>query len=318
MTRVKAPNMTLIEVPPWGQMDEGLLADLASQQIPLDWRPRQAIKKMTYQKWLDTRIRQISKHLWPLYAPGGSTWQTAAVKHLFDVDFSLLAGLHSRLRLPINGFFGSTVTHSDLFTEEDDDNIGFGLNYARYDPTLVPIVVSQLRDVLRAGYTDKVGTIDLQMKQVFQRPRPWQIAFIQSRSTYQYRWAATADTSSLVSGHCLQGLMGVCSVYAELGALMTDRSIQVLEQFAVDIGDRRVFAGVHYPSDSLSSWYTASALLPHVFKPSRISAVKRFMKNAIEKRSAVFAAIKHSIRSSKNSPYKWMVATIASNLRPRK
>jgi hypothetical protein len=309
MTRAKTA-LTSIEVPPWGQMDEGLLADLASQQTPLDWRPR---KTMTYQKWRNARIRDISKHLWPLYVPGSATWKTGAVKLLFDVDFGLMAGLHSRLRLPINGLFGSTVTHSDFFAEEDDDNIGFGLNYTRYDPTLAPLVAGQLRDVLRAGYTDKVGTIDLQLKQVFQRPRPWQMAFIQGRPNYQYRWAATADTSSLVCGHCLQGLIGVCSVYSDLGSLMSKRSIQVLEQFAVDIGDRRVFAGVHYPSDNLSSWYMASALLPHVFKPARVSAVKRFMKNAIAK-SAVFAAIKHSIRSSKNSPYKWMVGAIASNL----
>jgi hypothetical protein len=242
-------------------------------------------------------------------------WKTGAVKHLFDVDFNLLAGLHPHLLRPINGLFASTVTHSDLFTEEDNDNIGFGLSYTRYDPSLDTLVESQLRDVLRAGYTDKAGTIDLQLKQVFQRPRPWQMAFIQSRPTYKYRWAATADTSSLVCGHCLQGLIGVCSVYADLGSLMTKRSIQVLEQFAVDIGDRRVFAGVHYPSDNLSSWYTASALVPYVFKASHVAAVKRFMKNAIQKRSAVFAAIKHSIRSSKNSPYKWMVRAIARNLR---
>jgi hypothetical protein len=310
--RAKASPMTSPDVPPWGQMDEGLLGDLASQQIPLDWRPRQAA--MTYQKWLDARVRHISTHLWPLYVPGGSAWKTGAVKTLFDVDFRLLAALHSHLRLPINGFFGSTVTHSDFFAEEDDDNVGFGVNYTRYDPTLDPVVGSRLRDVLRAGYTDKAGTIDLQLKQLFQRPRPWQVAFIQGRSTYQYRWAATADTSSLVCGHCLQGLIGVCSVYADLGSLMTKRSIQVLEQFAVDIGDRRVFAGVHYPSDNLSSWYTASALLPHVFKPSRVSPVKRFMRNAIAK-SAVFAAIKDSMKSSRNSPYKWMVGAIASNLR---
>jgi hypothetical protein len=308
----KARLLTSMDVPPWGQMDEGLLADLASQQNPLDWRPRQTI---TYQRWLAARVSQIAKHLWPLYVPGGSTWKTGAVKHLFDVDFRLLEALHPHLLLPIDGCFGSTVTHSEFFTEEDNDDIGFGLNYARYDPTLAPLVAGQLRDVLRAGYTDKVGTIDLQLKQIFQRPRPWQMAFIQGRSTYQYRWAATADTSSLVCGHCLQGLIGVCGVYADLGSLMTKKSIQVLEQFAVDIGDRRVFAGVHYPSDNLSSWYTASALVPHVFEPSRVPALKRFMKNAIQKRSIVFAAIKHSARSSKTSPYKWMIGAIARNLR---
>jgi hypothetical protein len=293
-------------------MDEGLLAYIKSAPVPADWRPPN-----NYQKWRNAKIKQIDAMLWPTYGANGSAWGSPRVARLFKADFSLLATLHPQLGVPIKALFGSTVTHSDLFAEEDDGKIGFGFDYARYDPTLAPLVAAQFRIVLQAGYVNKVGTMPLQLKNVFQRPRPWQMAFIQGRSTYQYRFAASADTSSLISGHCIQGLIGVCNIYAELGPLMTAQSIDVLKQLAVDIGDRRVFAGVHYPSDSLSSWFTAAELVPHVFAPSRAPAVKRFLHSAIKQKSVVYAAIRAHVASHQNSPYKSIVNAIDKSIRPR-
>jgi len=291
-------------------MDEALLADMESTPVPPDWRPHPPLDSPTYMQWREATIRQIATTLWPIYDADESAWDSRAVADLFDADFSLLASLHSQLGLPIRGWFSTAVTHSDMFAEEDDGKIGFGHDYSRYDPTLVPLARDQFRSVLQAGYLNKVGTIPLQFKQVFQRPRPWQVAFIQGRSTYQYRFAASADTPSLVSGHCLQGSLGVCNVFAELGDTMSATSIEVLKQFMVDIGDRRVFAGVHYPSDSLSSWFTASELIPRVFVPSRVSAVKKLLRDAINDKSAVYAAIREHVASHHDSPYGAIVAAI--------
>jgi hypothetical protein len=304
--------MIAAELPPWGQMDEGLLADMASMPVPPDWRPNHAFKT-----WRDAQIKQIAAMLWPIYVPNGSAWKTRAVARLFDADFSLLAPLHSQLGLPIRGMFGTTVTHSDMFAEEDDGNIGFGNDYGRYDPTLVPLAKDQFRNALRAGYSNKVATIPLQFKQVFQRPRPWQVAFIQGRTTFRYRVAASADTPSLVSGHCLQGSLGVCNIFAELGHVMSPKSIEVLKHFAVDIGDRRVFAGVHYPSDSLSSWFAALQLIPCVYQPSRVPSIKKFLRSAIKDKSVVFAAIREHVASNRDSPYKAIVAAISRSTPPR-
>jgi hypothetical protein len=286
-------------------MDEGLLADISSEPPPADFRPPHI-----FRDWRDAKIQQIGDLLWPVYNPGNSAWQSPAVAKLFDADFDLLANLHSHLGLSIKGVFGTTVTHSDLFAEEDDEKVGFGCDYTRYDPTLPPLAEGQFRNILRAGYVNKVGTIPLQFKQKLQRPRPWQVAFIQGRSGYQYRVAASADTPSLISGHSIQGLMGVCNIFAELGHMMSKQSIEVLMQFAVDIGDRRVFAGVHYPSDNLSSWFTSSELVPYVFGPSRASDVKQFLRGAIEKKSVVYAAIRKHMASNPNSPYESIVEAI--------
>lgn len=309
--------MTSAAVPPWGELDEDYLADLAKRPNPQDWSPPDTLQAPTFERWRDGIINQIATMVWPIFDSTNSVWKAREVSTLFDADFALLDSLHSHLLLPIKGVFSTTVTHSDLFTEEDDRTIGFGFDYARYDPTLEPLAANQFRGLVRAGYINKVGTLDLQMKRVFQRPRPWQMALIQNRTAYRYRVAATADTPSLVSGHCLQGLMGVCNVFAEVGHSLTELSTEVLMQFAVDIGDRRVFAGVHYPSDNLSSWFTASQLIPCVFGASRAPAVKQFMWNAIENKSAVFAAIRDSIGSTSSSPYESIVEAIRESSCPR-
>jgi hypothetical protein len=62
-----------------------------------------------------------------------------------------------------------------------------------------------------------------------------------------------------------------------------------LAQYMVDIGDRRVFAGVHYPSDNIASWIMALSLMPEVYAdPVRIEG---FVRKAIFERSRVFQMI---------------------------
>ena len=105
--------------------------------------------------------------------------------------------------------------------------------------------------LLQLGLHRKVGTFALQIKERLQRPRAYQVALIQGRAGFLHRPAATADTPSMCSGHCLQGSLAGCRVFDSDARRMTNRSIEILQQFTVDIGDRRVFAGVHYPSDNL-------------------------------------------------------------------
>lgn len=71
--------------------------------------------------------------------------------------------------------------------------------------------------------------------------------------------------------------------------------IEALEQFGVDIGDRRVFAGVHYPSDNLSSWILALRLGREVFADPRVWL---FLAEAIQKRSAVYQTLVSSGKSA--------------------
>jgi hypothetical protein len=302
-------------LPPWGQMEERLLASIDASTVPIDWTPEDHSEPTLskWKEWVKKIVTTVSTTLWPVYEPGSTTWDASLTK-LLDTDFSLLDDLHDYLGLPIDGMYPTTVLHSDCFMEEDNGDIDFGTDYERYDPTLLPHALQCLPTILMAGIADKVGTLDLQLKQFFQRPRAHQVAFLQQRTNYNYRWACTANTSSLVSGHCLQASLAGCTAFAALGKDMSNESIGVLGQFTMDIGDRRVFAGIHYPSDNLASWYVALNLLPRVFDKDTAQKTKEFLVTAIATKSRVFDAIRNNLTTDPDSPYRAIVDAIVRSI----
>jgi hypothetical protein len=95
----------------------------------------------------------------------------------------------------------------------------------------------------------------------------------------------------MISGHSLQGLIGVGAVMEQIlqsGIPFNSDSWTALSQYAVDIGDRRVFAGIHYPSDNLSSWIVLMRLANFIY---RSHEVKSKLWSAITERSLVYRLI---------------------------
>ncbi len=304
-----AQKTTSLRLPPWGRMEAKLEALREGAVVPIDWNPPDG-SPVTMRKWnrfLGDLTHGIDSMLWPVYQTESASWSSPEVARLFDADFKLLKAIQPNLGLPISALFPTKVVHSVLFKEEDDRNIAFGSGYERYDPTLDPVVANGLTTVLIAGMADKVGSLDLQLKQIFQRPRPYQVAFLQGRNDFGYQWARTGNTPSLVSGHCLQASLAGCTAYAAYAKRLEPHSVEVLKQFTVDIGDRRVFAGVHYPSDNLASWYVALTLVPFVFDKAHSAAARDFLWSAISTKSAVFAAIRAQAAADAQSPYKMIV-----------
>jgi hypothetical protein len=278
----------------------------------MDWRLRPTGKPTLreWEHWRHDTIRPLSQMLWPIYKPGVSRRSANRIAALNDTDFMLLSSLRRHFDQPISSRYPTTITHSVLFSEEDDNNIGFGSHYERYDPQLAFELRKELPGLLQKGYHQKVGTLALQIKEKLQRPRAYQVAFIQSRPDFTNQPAATADTPSMCSGHCLQASMAGGQFFDEAGPHMSQSSIEILQQFTVDIGDRRVFAGVHYPSDNLASWWTALHLIPRVFTAKRRNSVLKFLGDAITGKSLVFDAIRSQASSNKRSPYAKIVQKI--------
>jgi hypothetical protein len=75
-------------------------------------------------------------------------------------------------------------------------------------------------------------------------------------------------------------------------------------QYAVDFGDRRVMAGVHYPSDNLGSWLLALDLIPRVCSPDTGAEVKRRIWTAISARSVIFRILKRVLGGSQEHVYR--------------
>ena len=145
-----------------------------------------------------------------------------------------------------NGVAWPNVSHLHLFSNEDREG------------TAVLRLLLELAtgDGWRDEYSEAAitcGHIALRLKDRFQRPRPYQAALLMA-SDITPHLAETAQTPSFPSGHALQAY---CVVAAVLNAVASTTTISpgltALMRLAHDIGDRRVLAGVHYPSDNYAS-----------------------------------------------------------------
>jgi len=124
------------------------------------------------------------------------------------------------------------------------------------------------------------GAVGLRFKDTFQRARPYQVAFMLG-SPLQHRLATSATTPSFPSGHALQ-------TYCEVAAILDlDLSLaadiqSALFSLAHDVGDRRVLAGVHYPSDNYASAMIFNEIVSLAW-PVAFSKGLRFGRSAEER-----------------------------------
>lgn len=294
--------MPLNSLPPWGVMESYLQGQMGLRVIPEAWRRLDGSKpsEADLENWRAAVTGELASLLWPTFDARTLQWSKPPDERLNEADFELLHALEGKLTEPIS--YGTFEMHSRFFKEEDDEAKGLGLNYERYDPNLPQYLVGDLPNILFAGFDRKLGSLHYQIKQSFQRPRAYQLAALRGWN-YHGVWAKTGGTPSFISGHCLEGSIAVCSAFALFGMAVDAVSLEILKQFCVDIGDRRVFAGVHYPSDNLGSWITAFHVLPHVFDAAIEPAVRKFLWDAIDSKSIVFAAIKAHVDRDETSVY---------------
>jgi len=129
------------------------------------------------------------------------------------------------------------------------------------------------------------------IKALLQRPRPYQAALMIGYPHFINEVTQTGLTPSACGGHCVQGVLGIGGVYEyfiQSGVDLQEKSQDSLKLYAVDIGDRRVMAGIHYPSDNLSSWILFMNLADRVYRNPKI---KCWIWHAIRHRSFVYQTI---------------------------
>lgn len=299
-----SPALSAWPWPPYGYMHTGFQWDIDSDRVPdtFLWQGRPATES-EFAAYIHGEARTLADFLWPTYDRPTGRWQGAAEQQavaLTLADLELMAQLRGELfkeaqaaGRPLN------ATHRSLFEQED----------MSAQPTLelyLPNLPAELLAALKAGITKGfggLGTTHLRFKELFQRPRPYQVAFLLDRP-FEYEFGKSAVTPSLVSGHSLQGL-----VVRTFGYMAARRALEnhpngvaSLQQYCVDIGDRRVFAGVHYPSDNIASWYCGLRLCDYIFGGVG-QVAKEFMWEAISKRSTVYGALVKAAEAA-SSPYR--------------
>lgn len=92
--------------------------------------------------------------------------------------------------------------------------------------------------------TEDLGALVVQLKNHYQRPRPFQVAFYTEQNLHPYD-SVSAQSPSYPSGHAIQGYF-LCNLIA---FHYEDKKEQLLK-IAKQIADSRIILGLHYPSDN--------------------------------------------------------------------
>jgi hypothetical protein len=209
----------------------------------------------------------------------------------------------------------SAVSHHDLFTKEDDcggTNIFSNFNF--YNKTADDKTLAAVQDLSWQANDNKQTPVGYLFKSDLQRPRPMQMALRFGFHSFEYFDATSSLTPSMCSGHCLQGLISVGAVierFLDDGVDLTPDLTFALSQWAVDIGDRRVMAGVHYPTDSLCSWVLFLRMAESVYHRPE---VRDILSRAITSHSYIHREILRFAETEEGQVYKRPLRLLESSL----
>jgi hypothetical protein len=298
--------------PPYGFMiEEWRTLIVGNGSAPSDWvrRPEEWLP------WREGMLDLIADKLWPRYDLHAAAWTgraTALMESLTIADFELLQILRRRIGddVPLpDGPLGNKY----LFRIEDEADVvdastKFQIDRSA-DATLYQYLIGCLSDrqarALSSNYiaemAKKAGNVDLEMKVFLQRPRAYQIAYMLNQNWFSHNHAKSAVTPAMISGHCFEACMGGLAAAQKARLLgFPQVALELIARHTIDVGDRRVFAGVHYPSDNLASWIVALQLAELV---GCTGGERQWLLDSIRQYSEVFGLISEHVDANKMSPF---------------
>jgi PAP2 superfamily len=301
---------------PYGSLNNFYRGRINQSLIPQDWQalssPEPTARDAAWRSWRSGVLRDLAEVLWPLYDWEHMQWVGSATNFARDLTRCDLAIMVKMLNPPEGRRFlkppespnlaPNPPDHKTLFEYEDGKH-RFGADYGVYDVRVPQWLSTSAASIMNNAIDTKIGSVSLQFKVYFQRIRPYQVAMAWGLKEFEHELALTSMSPALPSGHGLQGLIAAASVYEtwiEAGLTMDKSSIASLGQFAVDVGDRRVMAGIHYPSDNIASWILALLLGPLVF---RRTDTTRFLWSAIHEQSHIYKLIAAMIQSGEGGSF---------------
>jgi hypothetical protein len=292
------------KLPPYGYMNDAWMYDVRTRRVPVRFRLGGGdADEAEFQAWLEKNVNEMANYLWPQWKDGkwhGKARDTAWA--LTEADLNLMdTALRGKLRERVACRSQEEQgTHAAFFEAEDLNSPIDTL--AKYDPAISAPLMIDLKKAMTQALVD-FGPAPLRFKQCFQRPRPYQTAFLLNRP-FTYEWGKSAVSPSLISGHCVQAMVAGGNGYVKnlrrLGLIAGAE--ENLMQWTVDAGDRRVFAGVHYPSDNVSSWIIALTVSDNYVFGELGNEAKAFLSAAI-RRSLVYQAIESAVKADPKSPF---------------
>jgi hypothetical protein len=296
--------------PAYGFMHQFWMQDVESRRVPVGFqvegRPGTAAE---WQEYLEQETDELARFLWPRFDRRRRVWVGAAVASMEDLTRADLTLMMSTLvdLLPLAPTVKERplkATHQALFEIEDESQPGAATLYPTLDvylPQMGQEPLNAIKASIKKMSVD-FGPAPLRYKEYMQRPRPYQTAFALGGS-FSYEFGRSAVSPALPSGHCLQGLVrhAAAAVAHRYPLLREPDGMAALAQHAIDYGDRRVFAGVHYPSDNIASWFLALRLC-NVLYGHLGHVAKGFMRQAI-RQSVIFGMLEKAVQKDPKHVY---------------
>jgi hypothetical protein len=316
-------KISIDHLPPFGLINEDNEAFLRTRPVPERFNApgRAATKDKSsadvWDTWVDDRATEMSNFLWPTYDSATQNWVGAARDQallLTEIDLGLLKQLQSHMDTRIlgkaDGKHRPTVTHLDLFRPEDepvpprvtfsayDDKFLTSLNCAEWDRAVILGGRSIARPASQA------------LKKRLQRPRPMQTALMFGINDLKVHRSVTAVSPAMIGGHCIQGMMALAELENSMADVFTeDITLQEdVRRYFIDTGDRRVYAGLHHPSDNIGSWWVGFKLCDHVF--SNALRIREQLWSAIRQHSTVYRMMLEHTAKNNGSPYAALLAEL--------
>jgi hypothetical protein len=309
---------------PWGILNIDVINAEKAVKLPPDWLKHSGLsldaRQRNFEDWQNRTLALINKVLWPRYDRDRQEWighSTKSMHALTKADLSLMidmqhprSGIVHFQQLPDSPKRTLDLRpHRVLFENEDGTGI-FG-SFPSYDRDAIggPLgsslaaAVAEMEVLGFEGDFRKQDPINFRFKNNLQRPRPMQMALRFKFFDFEYKDAATSITPSMCSGHCLQGVLDGGSVLDRFltdGVTLSAEELEAFGQWAVDIGDRRVMAGIHYPSDNICSWLLFLLAADSLYERPE---VKKIIGHAIRTRSFVYRELHRWKKIGKGTVY---------------
>lgn len=286
---------------PYGALHHEHLREIEVGRLPELWQD--GPQKNRFAEWSERMLDDLRNDLWPTWDRAGG-WHGDAESQmdaLTALDLSLMDPLLSQVGSVIPNTVPEVTQFEAFLAEDSRQGRGPGAYLEAYWPALDPRATGYSPELFfRAGGRDLIGSVlVMHLKNWLQRPRPYQVAMQQGIDPFRRLRAITADSPAMISGHCFEGIVAGSWVYkllrGELHDLDWAAGTAYMQQWAADIGDRRVLANVHYPSDNIASWWVALSLFENLEAQGveEIAGLRDFARGAI-RRSRVYQRLKAS------------------------
>ena len=308
--------MTLtLNLPPYGCVNADNVAFLAKRPVPAGFRANPdgpVASAREWEQWRDRLAGEMADFLWPVFGNKGWTGKAVATAmKLTLADLEIMRTLQPKMEQRIQAGGRPTGKQADAWQREDEGAPGATFEY--YQSKFPAMLQTEMGKAIVTGGIDIARPASQGLKQLFQRPRPFQVAMMLGQKKPMVVQASrSAITPAMISGHCIQGTLALAQVQLVLGEVLdaTPGLADDLQRFFIDTGDRRVYAGLHYPSDNVGSWFTALSLCDHVFG-EKAQQIRNVLWHAITTHSEVYRALEQT-----GGIYSDLLARLRSAARP--